>query len=293
MPLSKEQIDRIHETSTIKEVPLADLKVDRSYQRDISQALVDEIASNFDIIASELVLVSDRGKGRDHMWPENGRFYIVNGQHRAKAAQKIGRSKIWARIIFLDQEEDPGAIESTFRLKTNVGLSDRPLERFKAQLRAGDPESIAIQEILASFGTEMNATPSKEVGVNSVAGVEMIYRVDDGVLLRETLTLIKDIYRSVGGKYVSANVLKSLAWFIDKHAAESDRGRLVDKLQLAGLASLDRRARTIQSTMGNTLWLNYYRAIVDFYNERLGDRQRLEWNTRGAQRFASGRRDSF
>src|SRR5215831_11128670 len=137
------EIDTIHANSTIKEVQLEKIQVDRSYQRDPSIPLIDKIADEWDIIASELVLVSDRGP-RDPDSEIKGGLFIVNGQHRMRAALKLGHKKIWARVIDLRHVADPGKLEAEFRLKTNVRLGDRIHERFKAQLRAGDEESHAI-----------------------------------------------------------------------------------------------------------------------------------------------------
>src|SRR5262249_27900451 len=152
-------VDEIHAASTIKEVLLGKIQVDRSYQRDPSIPLIDRIADEWDVVASELVLVSDRGP-RPEASEVAGGLFIVNGQHRMRAALKLGHKKIWARVIDLRDVEDPGAIEAAFRLKTNVRLGDRIHERFKAQLRAGDEESHAIVNLLARFDAEINLVPT-------------------------------------------------------------------------------------------------------------------------------------
>lgn len=279
--------DALHASSKIEEVPLANLQVDHTYQRDPSEALVDAIANDWDTVASELVLVSNRGT-RTKDGDVRGGYFIVNGQHRSKAAQKKGMENIWARVIDLRKHPDPGAVEAGFRLKTNVRLSDRPLERFKAQLRAGDTESLAIQKMLATFDTEINTQANPEIGINCVATVEAIYRIDDGALLRDTLGIVRDVWTLVGGKYSNAALLKGIAWFVEKHAEESDRNRLITKLKGIGIAALESRARTIGLTMGGSLWMNYYRAIVDLYNEQLRDRNKLSWMLRGTASMEKG-----
>lgn len=274
----------LHAKSEIREVPLNRVQVDGSYQRQISDILVDRIADDWDVVASELVLISNRGTRTDESGVKGG-YFVVNGQHRCKAAVKLGEQKIWARVIDLRHIEDPAAVEATFRLKTNVRLGDRPLERFKAQIRAGDEESLAIVAMLASFDTEINMVPQMETGINCVSTIEGLYRLDDGGLLREILQLVKDSFGYVGGKNVTAGFLKGVAWFIEKHAEESDRDRLCEKVATIGLAALDRRARAHQSTMGGALWMNYYRSLVELYNEKLRESNRLEWKTRGVSSF--------
>lgn len=283
-------VDEIHANSKIEEIKLASLRVDHSYQRDISETLVDEISENWDVVAAELITVSDRGpRTKDDL--TDGGLFIVNGQHRSKAAQKRGQETIWARVIDLKNPQkfpDPGAIEAGFRLKTNVKLSDRPLERFKAQLRAGNEESAKIVEILKKFGTEINAVPTPEVGINCISTIETIYRYDDGGLLTDTLEVIRDTWKTVGGKNAQAALLKGISWFIDKHSDDTDRTRLVSKMQAMGMGALESRARTIGLTMGGSLWVNYYRALVDLYNEQLRERNRIDWALRGSHRMQKG-----
>ena len=271
--------DEFHARSKIKQVDISSVKVDQSYQRNVSDSLVDDIAANWDEVASELVLYSDRGT-RDP--EEQGGLWIINGQHRTAAAQKQGMKKIWARVVDLSDVEDPGAVEADLRLKTNKRISDNPLQRFKAQLRAGDPESIEIRDILAKFDAYINEVPTNEHGINAVAAVEKVYRVDDGKLLTETMETLHKAFGVVGGESFKADMLKGTSWFLHRHYIEADLGRLNEKMQGIGPAALGNRARTIQATMGSSLWINYYRALVEMYNEKLGQKSRLAWKLRGS-----------
>jgi len=285
MATATDVVQELHANSRIEKVSLAKLRLDRSYQREQSETLIDLIANDWDVVASELILVSDRGN-RPKDGDVEGGLFIVNGQHRSKAAAKKGLTEIDARIMDLRKHPDPGMIEAGFRLKTNVGLADRPLERFKAQVRAGNEESIAIAKLLDRYGTFINPT-SNDTGINAVATIEALYRGDDdGILLGQTLEVIKDAWKEVGGKNTQASLLKGLWWFIAKHANESDRTRLVSKLQGIGLAGLLSRSRQMQLTMNGALWVNYYRVLVDLYNEGLRERNRLNWMLRGKQVLA-------
>lgn len=292
LKVTREEIEEINAKSVIRQVNLSDLSVDRTYQRDPSQSLVDKISEEWDEVASELLLVSDRGANRKDRWPEGGQYYLVNGQHRSLAAAKRGIKKVQARVIDLTEVPDPAAFEAIFRLRTNVRLGDKPVERFKAQVRSGDPDSLAIVIMLENFGTYVNETVG-DTGINAVTALEKLYRVDDGKLLQETLQLIKDAYGGLGGMYTTQPILVGVAWFILKHQDESDRTRVVQQLAHSGPAALDRRARAIAASMPGTLWQNYYRAVVEFYNERLSDSKKLEWRTRGASTFKGGAGDRW
>lgn len=281
-------VEKLQQTSKIRKVSLDDLQVDRTYQRDPSMTLVDTIADNWDEVASELLLISNRGT-RPEDSDVKGGLWIVNGQHRSLAARKKGIKSVDARIIDLSDHPDPAAVEAVFRLRTNVRMGDKSIERFKAQLRAGNEESVAIEKLLARYDTEINVEgPSREGGINAVSTVEKLYRVDGGGLLSEVLELVRDTYGSIAGRAASGPVLTAFGWFILKHGEKAERSRVISQLKSVGLEALDRRGRTIASTMGGTLWMNYYRAIVDFYNDRLQDKSKLEWKLRGASTFKAG-----
>jgi hypothetical protein len=279
---AQSKAEEVKANSRVGKVNLEDLQIDPSYQRTPSPQLVETIEQNWDEVASELLLVSDRGNrnGAD----VTGGLFLVNGQHRSLAAKRLGVTQLDARFIDLTEEKDPAAIEARFRLTTNVGLRDRATERFKAQLRAGDAESVDIVRILAQCGTEIMFNPADEFGITAISTVEQIYRFDDtGALLRETLELIKESFGGYTEKAQTAAMLKAIAWFIVVHMGQADLTRLRTKLGEVQSLAVDRRARTIQGTMAGALWFNYYRAIVDIYNERLQERSRLEWISRGAR----------
>ena len=272
--------DEIHTNSVVEKVALSKLQVDFSYQREISESLVDEIANDWDVVASELILVSNRGN-RPTDGDVKGGLFIVNGQHRSKAAQKLGLTGIDARIMDLRKAADPGTIEAGFRLKTNKRLGDRPLERFKAQLRAGDTESQHIVQILERFDTHINSVPQAEIGINCVSTIEQLYRVDDGALLSDTAGLIRDTLGYFGGKNARSAFIKGLAWFVEKHATETNRERVITKIQGVGSAALESRARTTGLSLSGSLWMNYYRSLVALYNENLSEKNKLSWKLRG------------
>lgn len=272
-------IEKIHAESVIEKVPISVVKVDRDYQREPTQRHVDDIANNWDEVSAELLLMSRRHEdGHDAV-------YVVNGQHRTLGARKAGVEAVWSRVLDLREAHDPGAIEAMFRLRTNKRMGDRPLERFKAQRRAGDEESIAIVELLSKFDAEVNEIPVSDTGINAISTVERIYRIDDGHLLAEVLQMIKDAYGYVGSKYASASVMAGLGWVIIKHGDEAERDRLVSQLHNYGITALNQRMVVTKGTMGGPLWTNLYRAVVEIYNENLSQKNKLEWRLKGSSNY--------
>lgn len=274
-------LDEIHAQSKVGSVVLTKLQVDRTYQRVPSQNMIRRIADSWNLVASEMILVSDRGK-RDPESEIKGGLFIVNGQHRVWAARRIGIDRLEARIIDLTGFDNPVGIEAAFRLQTGVRLGDKTFERFRAQLTAGDPESLAIVALLTKLDTKPQLQPG-EGGISAIASVETIYRLDgDGSLLRETLQTIKDSFGGFEGKKATAVSMKGFAWFIENHAEETNRDRLIERMSKITAAQADARARQFAGVQGGALWMNYYINILDLYNDGLTQKQKLQITRKGA-----------
>lgn len=250
-------------------VRIEDLHIDTAYQRDISRDLVERIKREWDDAAIGAIVVSCRS---------NGDMYIVNGQHRTAAAMELGRTEILAQVLDgLDREG-----EAALRLRGNTRRGDTAQERFRAEVAAGNLQAIAIQEVCREYGTQVNPSPVTAEGINSVAAVESLYKLDGkGHLLAATLEVIQDAFGAVGGKVASGAMLKAVGWALVKHRDEMDRRRLVERMAAEGVDQIERKARSYRGAVGGALWTNYYRALLEAYNQRLAERQRLEPRTGG------------
>jgi hypothetical protein len=54
-------------------------------------------------------------------------------------------------------------------------------------------------------------------------------------------------------------MIKGVAWLIERHESEMDRGRVVEKMKRDGVDMIERKARSIKLSNGGALWVNYYR----------------------------------
>lgn len=264
-----DQLMEVMAAGNYEVVKIEDLHIDESYQRDLSRDLVERIKREWDTAAAGAIVVSRR---------TNGDLYIVNGQHRTAAAQEAGRGEILAQVVEgLDRRG-----EAELRLMGNTRRTDTAQERFRAQVAAGHKESIAIQQICGEFDTRINPSPDQARGINTVAAVEDLYRIDgQGLALTSVFEVVKDAFGTIGGPQAKVAVLKAVAWFLSKHRHEIDRQRYVERLGSEGVDSIDRKARNYKAASGGALWMNYYRAMIEIYNVRLSAGQSLEVRTGG------------
>jgi hypothetical protein len=257
-------------------VRIEDLHIDEHYQRDLSRDLVEKIKREWKDAAAGAIVVSRR---------KNDDLYIVNGQHRTAAASELGKTEILAQVIDgLDRQ-----MEAKLRLWGNTRRTDTAQERFRAQVAAGDVESIAIQQIANQFNTRINPSPDTKNGINTVSAVEDLYRTDGrGIMLTSVLEVIQDAFGHIGGKAAGVAMMKGVAWFLLKHRQEIDPRRFRERLGTETPDGIDRRARNHKAASGGAMWMNYYRAMVEIYNVRLAESQRLEIKTGGWSAGAFG-----
>ena len=275
-------LDEIHAASKTVQVKLSVLRVDRTYQRVPSQNMIKRIADNWNLVAAEQITISDRGKRPEGEGEVDGGLFIVNGQHRVWAARRIGIDRLEARVIDLSAFDNPVGIEAAFRLQTGVRLGDKTFERFRAQLAAGDPESLTILSILTKLDTKPMLQPG-DGGISAIATIETVYRLDDdGTLLIETLQTIKDTWGGFDEKKATAASMKAFAWFIENHAEETNRDRLIERMSKITSSQADARARQFAGVQGGALWMNYYISILDIYNDGLLQKQKLQITRKGA-----------
>lgn len=273
--------EALHVSSVINDkFPISKLHVDRSYQRVPRMALVDQLVRDWDIIAAELILVSDRG-AREPV--ADGGHFIVSGQHRVRAAQKKGLKVIPARVIDMTKVDNPAPLEAYYRRLANFRAQDSTMDAFKAKVIEGDPTATAIVKLLAKHKTEVNvANPDPSKGINAVATLEELYDKDEGSVLDETLTLLREVYGEVNPIMASTTMLRAVAWLLDSHSQDIVRNRLVERMQSLTLSQLRSRAIQMQALMGKSRWLSTYCVLLEMYNDKLSNKNQLTATFRGA-----------
>lgn len=254
-------------------LPIDQIQVDAEYQRTLRHDLVEKIRREWDIVKAGPILVSQR---------TDGSLWCVDGQHRMVGAQGAGEQEIFAHVVHgLTKEE-----EAALRLARNDRRSDNTFEKFKTRLVMGDPIAHRMVELAHQFHTQINMEANAYQGINCIAAVEQLYNIDYGSTLTKVFKILSDAYGedNLKGRVVSVAMLKSTAWFNDRHIErhEVPRAEFVERLGTVGTDDIDRRARSHKAALGGSLWLNYYRALVEVWNFRRSDKNKLDWKVQGS-----------
>jgi hypothetical protein len=121
---------------------IADLVIDRSYQRTITQAgrrAIQRIADDFDWTRFEPILVAPI---------EDGKLAVVDGQHRAHAAALAGLTKIPAMSVPMTRIQQARGFAAINR--DRIRLSQHQI--YRAELEAGADWAVACRDAVAAAG---------------------------------------------------------------------------------------------------------------------------------------------
>ena len=143
------------------------LNVDHTYQRkNISQTRVNEIASNWSWAALLVIGVCQRA---------DGTYWVYDGQHRVLAAKKRDDIFDLPCIVF-----NVGAVSDeadAFVRGNTVRGAMRRLDKYKAQIVAGDKTALAVQDLVESCDYRIGAGTGEGV-VACVESIDRAVRTD-------------------------------------------------------------------------------------------------------------------
>lgn len=254
-------------------LPIDKINVDPDYQRELRHELVERIRSEWDIVKAGPILVSQR---------KNGSLWCVDGQHRMTGAKLAGEEEIFAHVVHgLTKRQ-----EAELRYARNERRADSMFEKFRTRLVMGDQKAERMVEICHQFGTSINTATNMHTGINAINAVETLYDLDYGVTLAKVFKALSDAYGpdSLSGRTVSVAMLKSVAWFLDRHVErkEANYKEYTSRLGAVGIDDIDRKARSHKAALGGSLWINYYRAMVELWNFRRQESKKLDWKISGS-----------
>lgn len=172
-------------------VNMDSLVVDGRYQRPPDERRIAKIIDGYDAKLLGTLEVSKRS---------NGTYAIIDGQHRFEALKAVGRKQVPALVhegLTVQQEADLFA-------RTNMGRKPlTPVQRFKAQVFAGDQTAVDIAKIVTKYGFKITddnfAVASGQGVIRSITTLEQIYKRGGTPLLDKTLAAISDLWFGIPG----------------------------------------------------------------------------------------------
>lgn len=233
------------------------------YARPLNERRAAKLAADFDPRAVGILLLSMR---------DDGRYAIIDGQHRREAAMRNGISALDA-YVYIDL-----SVEDEARLYRKFGdyLRQTARDRWFAAIAEKQPEALAIQRMLAEFNLRIVNDARTQHGV---AAVQSIWRVAENWgphILRETFRTLHDGFDGDPLGYVGPAIV-GMAMFLDRFNANPkySRKRLVERLQRAGAAKLEQQALHVLALEKGGVASAYGKALLSMHDQGVKPEYRL------------------
>lgn len=257
---------KVERLARLRWIPLKQVKVNPLAQRELNQARVDKLVSEFDPEQFGSPTVNER----------DSHFYVIDGQHRIEALKKwLGegweaqQAQCWTYDGLTESEE------AEVFLKLNDTLAVHAFAKFRIGVEAGRPDETDVDRIVRSC--LLRVSQDKGNGAISAVGTLMkVYRRAGAKVLARTLLIVRDAYGDAG---LEGPVIDGIGLLCHRYNGELDDTRLVSKLTAAhaGVAGLMNKAETLRKQTGNPRAHCVAAAAVEINNAGRGGKKLPSW----------------
>lgn len=252
-------------------VPIKDTFVEPAYGRPQDGPLIRKLAREWDERAIGVVMLSLR---------PDGRYAIIDGQHRIEVARRMGAIEIPARVhIDLSIEEEA----RLYRLYA-VRKQQSTIDRFRAGVVERDPALLRVKAIVESLGMDVRPTGGVQSGSGCVGAVGALTRVYGRYGPGMLELVLRTLYAAFGDRSnaYSLQMINGMAAFIVRFEDKCDWVRLVTRLRDEGLLEITQRFNAARRAWGGETENAIGQIIMDIYNKGLQHRLGPWVNLRGS-----------
>jgi uncharacterized protein DUF6551 len=258
--------NKVERVARLQWVPLAQIDFNELAQRNLKQARVDELATEFDPEQVGYPTVNHRA----------GRYYVVDGHHRVEA-MKIWLGEDWERqqIQCQTYEDLTEEEEAEIFLKLNNVLSVTAFDKFRIGVKAGRPEETEVERIVRECVLRVSQDQG-DGAIGAVGTLMRVYRRGGPQNLARTLLIVRDAFGDAG---LEASVIDGIGLLCHRYNGELDDARLVERLSKAhgGVNGLLGKAENLRKSTGNMRAHCVAAAAVEINNGGRGGRKLPSW----------------
>jgi hypothetical protein len=249
-----------------REVLLRLLRIDHDYQRPLRVHKVERLLRDFNEVVAGQLIVSERPDG----------LYLVDGQHRWHALQKLGLTHWYAYVV---RGISPIEEAKIWQAANTVRATPLAVELFRTRLYTKDPIATEIARIVeaAGFRLELLAgrgAQSRQLSgrvIAAVAALDRVFRSGGSTGLTQTLTVIAAAWPEDQVQAAAGTVIWGLHVFLAhaKWKQEYDVQRLIAQLSKITPARLLRDVNAMTQTLGRSPALVFAEYVARYYNKGL------------------------
>lgn len=233
------------------------------YQRPVNPKEVDRLIREWDERLLDPVTVSFR----------DGKFYVVDGQHRIAAMRKMNggngvmvNCKVYNGLTY---EQEADLCYKLDKAKKRLSLS----QSTNALAESGaDAETAEIRRLVESCGFTwaLNKRHGKTGEIVSTRALINAYRLLGGDGFSRMLSLMWEAWQG-DARSLTANLLSGMALFVKTYETEFTDRTFIKRLSQVDPDEINRRGRADFST--NKASLRYARVILEKYNGQRGGKK--------------------
>lgn len=248
------------------EIALGEMVVCERAQRTLKPARVEQILAALDLEAFGEPVLSSR----------DGRYYIVDGQHRVRAlAQFLGDDWEQATIkckVYQDMTEQDEA--KLFR-QLNTVLRSTSYDLFKVGVTAGYEEETRIKSIVEAAGLHVSRSKDLSGAVSAISSLRKAYRLSPKSLMF-SLKLATESYGDAG---LEGAIIEGLAQLHNRYERALDDEITIHALSNArgGVKGILNGATKRRLTTGNTLPICVAAEAVEIINRYRKGKKLPSW----------------
>ena len=234
------------------------------YQRQVDEKEVDRLIQEWDDRLLDPIIVSFR----------DGRFYVVDGQHRISVMRKMngGREVMVVCKVYngLNYEQE---VDLCYKLdKAKKGLSLSQSTNTLAE-SGGDAEVAEIRRLV-----ELGKKSGMEYDIIATRAVFNAYRLLGGSDFSRMLWLLSHTWQG-NPHSLTADLLSEMALFLKTYSTELDDNHFIRQLSVIDPEEIIRRGRLDYSTSNNSL--RYARVLLEKYNGTRRTNKQLPYRFKG------------
>lgn len=255
---------KIERSENIRSVPVAEIRIDSIYQRDLRAERVRHLVDKWDPKLAGVVILSSRA----------GSLWCVDGQHRLGAMRELAIDHVDAVVLdgLLQTEE-----ASLFVQYNNARKTLDAWDAFKAEIAAQNPDALEVVRIVNSTGFMLTRIPGPN-NIQALQAVRRVHKLGGEELLTVTLQTIRRLWAS-DRLALSSRIIGGLGLFYRGYLADENfkQDRLTKVLENTAPSAFLRAAQQIQYERMATGASSFAvaEAIRAKYNEGLAKVNRL------------------
>lgn len=242
--------------STLKDIPLAKMRVSGAAQRELRVARVDFLLSEFDIEMFGYPVVNFR----------DAHYWMIDGQHRIAALKAwLGewqKQSVTCHTYSGMTEKQEADMFDRLQNKLSVGAFDK----FKVRVTAGRETECAVKKVVESVGLKIS-TDNADESIGSVTTLVKIYEKTDGGNLARTLKICND---SFGGPGLITPIIDGMSRVCGRYNGALNDANAIETLRAmrGGFGQLMAKAGLLRNQTGTSLPECVAAAAVDIINRK-------------------------